>query len=53
MSELLRKKMDWFDIHEFLHEVGASTKLLPELSRTDTDAVTQCQVKLYNIIQNL
>ena len=44
IRDLLRKRMDWFDIYEFLHEVGASQKLLSTLSTVDLDAVTQCQV---------
>jgi hypothetical protein len=50
VAEMLSKRMDWFDIYEFLHEAGASQKLLSALSPNDLDAVTQCQSGLFKLI---
>lgn len=47
---ILRKRIDFFDIYEFLHEVGASQKLLSSLSLDDSDAITQCQNGLFKLI---
>lgn len=44
IQSLFQKRADWFDIFEFLHEVGASQKLLSHLAEDDLTAVTQCQV---------
>ena len=46
IQSLFQKRADWFDIFEFLHEVGASQKLLSNLAEDDLTAVTQCQVFL-------